>query len=70
MRDYSICPIDINRPKSSRIKLGIRNSKLVSTVRNSLASKQCCLFYVRSNMENAQKLLGRLIFDSGNNAHL
>jgi len=23
MRDYSICPIDINRPKGSRIKLGI-----------------------------------------------
>jgi len=48
MRDYSICPIDINRPEGSRIKLGIHWSNRrdainrVSTVCNSLANKQCC----------------------------
>jgi len=67
MRDYSICPIDINRPKGSRIKLGIHwslSSAIVSPTNNVV------LFYVRSDMENVQKLWGRLIFDSANNAYL
>ncbi len=62
MRDYSICPIDINRPKGSRIKLGIhwsnRRDAIVSPTNNVV------LFYVRSDMENVQKLWGRLIFNS------